>query len=187
MSWNFEKTKNFQRICSNICQSSLPQDWKEFAQHLCCETLLRKLNTSNIRQSSKLAQDTFGERWRNVLRMFEYIDPRGYLNIGEFLKVNVFSILASSQKLMCSQYCWVLYQNLDNVLSFLLCNDDNNIQETLPRESTRISKLPLFRWNAFCTFLAEILFLDFWLKAGFRKGSKTLIAKLGQPSWFSEV
>ena len=49
--------------------------------------------TKNICQSSKLAQDTFGERWRNVLRMFEYIDPRGYLNIGEFSKVNVFSIV----------------------------------------------------------------------------------------------
>ena len=58
---------------------------------------------------NSLSQDTFGEQWRNVLRMFEYIDPRGYVNIGEFYCVKI----KKRQRV-------VLY------------NGGNNIQETQP-------------------------------------------------------
>ena len=47
---------------------------------------VEKIDTELAQASSEITlfQDTFGEQWRNVLHMFEYIDPRGYLNIGEF-------------------------------------------------------------------------------------------------------
>ena len=75
-----------------------------------------------ISQNSILSQDTFGEQWRNVLRMFEYIDPRGYVNIGEIYCVKI------KKKSACCLFC---------------NGGGNNIQETALRNEQNI-KVPSF-------------------------------------------
>ena len=75
-----------------------------------------------ITQNLILSQDTFGEQWRNVLRMFEYIDPRGYVNIGEIYCVKI------RKKSACCLFC---------------NGGGNNIQETALRNEQNI-KVPAF-------------------------------------------